>query len=311
MLLKENPYSFLSGQDPFIPIEVENQSRHQYLGKIQFDLKHEGFVGIPHGGIGMGLCLDAWRNIGEPDYPVTVNFKFGGSGILIGDEAFFEVNVPESSDCSLDVKITKKGDRKPYLRAQIASQKNVETKMPAWLRNYEKFRALPYYRNCFVCGHARNEPGLKRRFRVHDIESAVQVTTPWGFDPEDFDRAQFFLISREELHPATLISIFDENTAWAGFMLTKSAGLSVRLDFSLLRPVGKHEKLLFVGEPLGIRGNPTAPRFFNAHGAIFAVNGSGFEPVAFGKGEWIIMQQYTDQIKKNLIPENDWEWIFR
>ncbi len=310
MLLRQNPHSFLSGQDPFMPMEVQAQSDHQYLGKIQFDLRHEGFVGIPHGGIGMGLCLDAWRNIGAPNYPVTVNFKFGGSGISIGDEAFFEINTAGSCDGSLDVKITKKGDKKPYLRAEITSSRNVESRAPAWLGNYENFRALPYYRNCFVCGHARNEPGLQRRFRVHDSPSVIQVTAPWGFDSEDFDRAEFFLISRDELHPATLISIFDENTAWAGFMLTKSAGLSVRLEFSLLRPVGRHEKLLFVGEPSGIRGNPTAPRFFTAHGAIFAVNGSGFEPVAFGRGEWIIMKQYTDQIKKNLIPENDWEWIF-
>jgi hypothetical protein len=40
------------------------------------------------------------------------------------------------------------------------------------------------------------------------------------------------------------------------------------------------------------------------------MNGASVEPVAFGGGEWIIMQQYTEQIKKNLIPENDWEWIF-
>jgi len=93
-------------------------------------------------------------------------------------------------------------------------------------------------------------------------------------------------------------------------MLTKSAGLSVRLEFTLLRPVGRYEKLVFVGEPSGIRGNPASPRFFTAQGIIYAINGASVEPVAFGGGEWIIMQQYTEQIKKNLIPENDWEWIF-
>jgi hypothetical protein len=93
-------------------------------------------------------------------------------------------------------------------------------------------------------------------------------------------------------------------------MLTKAAGLSVRLEFTLLRPVRRDEKLIFIGEPTGIRGNPAAPRFFTAQGAIFSLNGSGPDPVAFGRGEWIIMQQYTDQIKKNLLPENDWEWVF-
>jgi hypothetical protein len=35
------------------------------------------------------------------------------------------------------------------------------------------------------------------------------------------------------------------------------------------------------------------------------------EPVAYGRGEWIVMNAYTDQIKTNLLPEDDWQWIFR
>ncbi len=310
MQLKDNPYSFLTGKDPFMPMRLQAKSNHNYVSKIHFELKHEGFVGIPHGGIGMGLCLDTWRILGNPNYPVTVNFKFGGSGISIGDQAVFEINKRELSSNGINIKITKEGDKKPYLRAEIMEMKPAGDFLPACLGTYENFRALPYYKNCFVCGHSRNDPGLQRRFRVHQTDSIVQVTAPWGFNSDDFDRAEFFLISKDELHPAALISIFDENTAWAGFMLTKSAGLSVRLEFSLLRPVGRHEKLLFVGEPTGIRGAPAAPRFFTAQGTIFSVNGSSSDPVAFGRGEWIIMQQYTDQIKKNLIPENDWEWIF-
>lgn len=310
MFLKDNPRSFLTGNDPFMPVDFQSGSDGKFATAINFDYKHEGFVGIPHGGIGMGLCLDAWRNIGKPFYPVTVNFRFGGTGIFIGDQAIFEVGKLNSSSDGLDIKITKSGDKKPYLRAEIAHAEIVDPQTPTAFLNYDNFRALPYYRNCFVCGHARQDPGLQRRFRVHQDDSVVQVTVPWGDHPDDFDRAKYFLIAKEELHPAALISIFDENTAWAGFMLTKSAGLSVRLEFTLLRPVGRTEKLLFVGEPTGIRGNPAAPRFFTASGTIFSRSGSNFEPVAYGKGEWIIMSHYTNQIKKNLIPENDWEWIF-
>ncbi|MCX5872194.1 MAG: hypothetical protein NTY51_03025 [Deltaproteobacteria bacterium] len=310
MLFKDNPYSFLTGNDPFVPMELQTISDSNYVSKICFELKHEGFVGIPHGGIGMGLCLDAWRKIGKPDYPVTVNFKFGGSGIRIGDEALFQIERLTTSQSGLDMKITKNGDKKPYLRAEITGNQPLESVPTTLLTDYDNFRALPYYRNCFVCGHARTDPGLQRRFRLHQTDSIVQVTVPWGFNSDDFDRAALFLISKEELHPAALISIFDENTAWAGFMLTKAAGLSVRLEFTLLRPVVRNEKLIFIGEPTGIRGNPAAPRFFTAQGTIFSLNGSNPDPVAFGRGEWIIMQQYTDQIKKNLLPENDWKWVF-
>ncbi|MGC8603399.1 MAG: hypothetical protein ACP5VS_06915, partial [Desulfomonilaceae bacterium] len=173
MLVKDNPYSFLTGVNPFMPMELQTKSEQQYVAKIYFDFKHEGFVGIPHGGIGMGLCLDTWRNIGVSNYPVTVNFKFGGSGISIGDQAYFEIDKPKSVDQGLHIKITKEGDKKPYLRAEIAQTKETKNFLPTWLGNYEKFRALPYYKNCFVCGHSRKEPGLERRFRVHEDDHIV------------------------------------------------------------------------------------------------------------------------------------------
>jgi hypothetical protein len=137
------------------------------------------------------------------------------------------------------------------------------------------------------------------------------VTTPWGDDSDDFDRAAFFLLDDQELHPTALISIFDENTAWAGFMVTRSAGLSVKVEFTLMRPVRLNEKLLFVSEPSGIRGNPKSPRFFLAAGKILSLRDpQNPEVVAYGKGEWIILDQYTDQIKTSLLPHDDWSWIF-
>jgi len=87
--------------------------------------------------------------------------------------------------------------------------------------------------------------------------------------------------------------------------------LSVRVDFTLIRPVAKNEKLLFVGKPAGIRGNSRAPRFFLGEGAIFSmIDPQSPEIVAYGRGEWVVMNQYTQQIKQSLLPENDWEWIF-
>jgi hypothetical protein len=312
MLLRDNPRSFLTGDDPFLPTVPLETSEGRVDQQLLFELRHEGFVGIPHGGLGMGLCLDAWRRTGMPSYPVSVRFKFGGSGIGISDEAVFSVERKGvGEDSIVSARITKNGDKSPYLRAEIA--RAGATDIPETLRKPppEAFRPLPYYKNCFVCGHHREIVGLQRRFRVHPNDHAPLVTTSWGQNSEDQDRAESFLIGEHELHPAVLISIFDENTAWGGFMRTKSAGLSVRLDFTLLRPVGHDEPLLFMSRPTGIRGNPRAPRFFVAEGSILSLSDATHpEPVAFGKGEWIIMDLYTEQIKKNLLPADDWEWIF-
>jgi hypothetical protein len=153
--------------------------------------------------------------------------------------------------------------------------------------------------------------GLKRRFRAHGPDYRSFTTTPWGSEEDDFDRAEKLLIGKDELHPAVLISILDENTGWAGFMQTRSAGLSVRMNFTILRPVKRTEELLFVGWPTGARGNPNKPRFFSASGVILSMNDPcDPETICHGQGEWIVMNEYTEQIKKHLLPKDDCQWIF-
>ncbi len=311
MLIKPNDGSFLTGDEAFLNLKTLEETSRRLDQEVIFETRHEGFIGIPHGGLPMGLCLDAWRRIGSPGYPVDVRFKFGGTGIAIGDVAVFSVETSRLGEQpSVSARLTKLGDKSPYLRAEItAASINGNGVVPA--KPSADFRKLPYYKNCFVCGHHRTDAGLQRRFRVHGDTGSWVVTTPWGENPDDFDRAKQFLIADGELHPAVLISVFDENTAWGGFMATRSAGLSVRMEFTLLRPVGANEKLLFVGEPTGIRGNPRKPRFFLAEGKVLSMkDAQNPEVVAYGRGEWIIMDHYTKQIKINLLPADDWDWIF-
>jgi hypothetical protein len=312
MFLEHNPISFLSGDNPFLPAKQVDASTHRVDHEVVFESKHEGFIGIPHGGLAMGSCIDAWRRTPSAGYPAQVKFKFGGTGIKIGDEALLSVErAPNGDSPSVVVQITKNGDKTPYIRAEVVRLAQSALDIPLLESPSRESRELPYYRNCFVCGHHRDEPGLERRFRVHPPETGNVVTTDWSAGSDDKDRAGMFLFGSEELHPAVPISIFDENTGWSGFMLTRACGLSVRTSLTLLRPVGRHEPLLFVSRPVRTRGNPTAPRFFIAEGAVLSTaDPANPEPVAFGEGEWIVMREYTDQAKANLLPEDDWQWIF-
>jgi acyl-coenzyme A thioesterase PaaI-like protein len=299
----------LTGNDPFISMSLVDEEPGFIRNKIVYEPKHEGFIGIPHGGLGMGLCVDAWRSLRPPEYPVDIKFKFGGSGISIGDEAHFEVQTG-NGDGRFGARIIKPGDKTPYLKAEFSKAESSDSYASfeeGWGRYY---RSLPYYRNCFVCGHHRTIMGLQRRFEAHDAEGGPIVTVSWG-QGDDYERAGNFLISSDELHPAVITSIFDENTAWGGFMKTRSCGLSVRMDLRLIRPVSRNEELIFVARPTGVRGNPKAPRFYLAEGAVYSLSVTeNPQVVACGRGEWIIMDAYTQQIKKNLLPEDDWQWLF-
>jgi len=311
-LFIHNPNSFISGDVPFIPTRTLAVNDLVMEQELAFETRHEGFIGIPHGGLAMGLCLDAWRRTDLVQYPVEVRCRLGGSGVKIGEVCSFHVeHSSKGYEPRVFASLTKKGERAPYVRAEILpnSWSGPVDVMPD--RPDKVYRRLPYYENCFVCGHHRDTLGLQRRFRAHGPDYHTFTTTPWGAEDDDFDRAGKLLIGKDELHPAVLISILDENTGWAGFMQTRSAGLSVRMNFTILRPVKRTEELLFVGWPTGVRGNPNKPRFFSASGMILSMNDPcDPEPIGHGQGEWIVMSEYTKQIKTNLLPKDDCRWIF-
>ncbi len=307
-----NRWSFLTGREPFIRLVVQQQTDSEFLADLCFEYHHEGAIGLPHGGLAMGLCLDMWRNYGAPEYPVRASFRFGGSGLKIGDCAQLHGTLTqEQRGHVFSASITKCDDKKPYLRAEVVSLKATDSTIPPMTKPGNVTRLLPYYRNCFVCGHHREVVGLQRRFRYHETPEWQGVSVQWGNGDEDQDRARCFLIGERELHPAVITSIFDENTGWAGFMRTKGAGLTVRMELTLLRPVESDDQLLFIGQPHGVRGNANNPRFFNANGMVLSMKAPGGPtPIAMGSGEWIILQSITEQVKQHLLPEDDWQWIF-
>jgi hypothetical protein len=312
LIREHNPHSFLTGDTPFLLILKKRFSPKEFTAELLFEHHHEGAIGLPHGGLAMGLCLDAWRFFDFPTYPVRASFRFGGSGLKLGESAILHAEITNKGQKrQFQATITKQGESRPYLKTVIVpmedeASKNVDLGDPGGVQ-----RLLPYYRNCFVCGRHRDIVGLERRFRFHHSDRFMGVSVCWGDEKDDVERARCFLIGAEELHPAVITSIFDENTGWAGFMGTKAAGLTVRMDLTLLRPLGAQEQLLFVSHPDGVRGNSKNPRFFVARGFVFSLGYSGNPtPVAYGHGEWIILDSITAQVKQNLLPVDDWQWIF-
>jgi hypothetical protein len=259
----------------------------------------------------MGLCLDFFTRISDMDYPVRMDFKFGGTGVALGEPVVVAMEKEPGLGPGAQVRIVKDGDKKPYLYGLFSKSKLDPSLSVPPFDPSSSFRRLPYYSNCFVCGRQRTEPGLERRFRYHHQSDRSETSVVWGGNEEDYHRSGNFLICADQLHPAVILSIFDENTGWAGFMKTSSAGLSIRISLDLLRPVSNNERLVFIGYPQGVRGNSRAPRFFKAAGAVLSIDDRhAVSTVAVGSGEWIIMEKYTTQLKENLFPRDDWNWVF-
>jgi hypothetical protein len=92
---------------------------------VLMDERLEGWIGIPHGGISMGIMmdlamtLDAYPNRDDLRYPVSADFRLAGTSIGIGDLLRFEVlPCPGGAEGSATVD----RDPIPYMTSSIRSR---------------------------------------------------------------------------------------------------------------------------------------------------------------------------------------------
>ena len=275
---------------------------------VLMDLRAEGWVGLPHGGIGMaaivelGSCLDYPGDI--IPHPFTVDYRLGGSRLRVGDRVCIEA---ERAQGGITGKIVPAGCDAPYLSAALSwegreKQDAFKGVLPARFSDIEgRLKPLPYYKNCFVCGVERKEPGLKRKFQLLDSPDEKLIVSLAGFAPED--SGSFYLFQRNGfLHPVALLALLDETLGWAGFMISASGGVTTRISYAFLRKVAVGEKIAVFARGDRLRG--TASRtFYWASGAAAVVKDSGeFEVVASASGQYFGMRELTEQMKTELMP---------
>jgi acyl-coenzyme A thioesterase PaaI-like protein len=286
---------------------------------MDMDVGKEGWVGIPHGGIGMGAILELMPGIGtaapepvEVNYPMTCAFRMGGAEARGGDRVSVSA---EPKDTGISGRISVEGMNMPYITADIACNEDVndpKKSIDDYGRSYVpdgfsriegRMKHLPHYLNCFVCGVERQLPGLKRRFHLWDSDKGRVVCAFAGFNDED--RETFFRFSRNGfVHPMALMAVLDETMGWGGFFASGHGGVSVRLNYKFLRNIKINEKLVFFGRGEKVMGRIDKRMLFWASGCgvVMADDGS-FEKVIESSGQWYAMAALTEQMRDELIPK--------
>jgi hypothetical protein len=287
---------------------------------VFMDRRAEGWIGIPHGGIGMGAILELATLLGGHPrddralYPYSVDFRMGGSAVRVGESLRMEV---ATADEGASGKILVGEDALPYISAAVSYQKDDPEKREM-LMSYlpRSFRdmgrqpiALPYYINCFVCGVERQHPGLRRKFQLLDPKVPGKIVISMaGF--ETGDRETFYRFQRDgKVHPVAFLALLDETMGWAGFMRSASGGVSVRLSYTFYRGAFVDECLVFFARGEKVKGRDGSRVLFWSSGGAAVVGKDGtFEPVAVASGQFLGVPELTDQMRKELIPQ---EWTRR
>lgn len=309
-------HSFLFGADS---VKIRNTT---VSATMVMDAGKEGWIGIPHGGIGMGAIMELVPGIGQSvadgmtiSYPVSCSFRMGGSGARSGDRVFVET-MP--ADNGFTGRISVEGADMPYITGDITCGDragNIDdydrSYVPETFSQIEgQLTHLPHYLNCFVCGVDRQLPGLKRRFHLWKSPYGNIACAFAGFSDEDRD--SFFRFEQNGfLHPMGMLAVLDETMGWGGFLASANGGVSVRLNYKFFRKIGTDEKLVFFGRGEKVMGRIDKRMLFWASGcgAVMRADGS-FEKVMESSGQWYAMAALTEQMRKELIPSSLTEKTF-
>lgn len=283
--------------------------------EILMDSRTEGWVGIPHGGIGMGavvelaMMLNTYPQKGESLYPLSLDYRMGGASIRVEDKV--DVKVAPEADGVVGT-ITTSKDALPYISATIIYSKDDsarETLFGSFLPEQysmieDKLIPLPYYKNCFVCGVERSQPGLKRRFYflASDLSEKIIISRA-GFDTEDKNTFQLFQ-RNHVMHPVAFLALIDETMGWAGFMASACGGVTVRISYTFYRDIKPEERIVVFGRGGKIRGNINSRLLYWASGGAAALKNDGsFEVVIAASGQWFGVSELTEQMKVELMPK--------
>ena len=291
---------------------------------LLMDLRAEGWVGIPHGGISMGaimelaMMLDNYPQNAGSLYPLSAAFRMGGSSAKIGDRLIAEVSEEEGGAAGI---ISAERNLPPYVSASVRYRDTVSNRrdllascIPDRFSDIEnELLPLPYYKNCFVCGVGRSHPGLKRRFHFLDSDETSKkiVVSRVGMDARDSEA--FNLFQRNNIiHPIASLALLDETMGWAGFMASASGAVTVRISYTLYRDIRVGETVVAFGRGDKVRGNAGSRLFFWASGGAAVVNKDGiFETIIAASGQWLGVPELTRQMKIELMPKELTEQAFR
>ena len=283
--------------------------------ELAFDSRTQGWVGLPHGGIGMGAMvelaetLDACPADRGLRYPMVLEYRLGGAPARIGDLAMAEV---AAGDGHVSGRLTIGSEPSPYLTAVIRygirdseGRDDVLTCLPKDASGLLKdWMPLPHYKYCFVCGTEREYPGLRRSFYLLGASlSNKMIVSPIGLDAGDLHTVYRFQ-EHGLIHPLAFLALLDETVGWGGFMASGSGGVTVRIRFTFYRDIRVGERIVIFGRGDRVRGKAPRLLYWGSGGAVAIHEDGRLETVITTSGQYLGVPELTEQMKVELRPRD-------
>ncbi len=265
--------------------------------------RHEGWPGIPHGGVGMSALVELADLLHDESlsFPLLTSFRFGGERLVVGDRVVLDM---KREGEVLSGAIRKDSGGLPYLTARIESgTANVyrdETERLGELLARPVITSsplvMPNFANRIVYSPESQERHRYRTFKFKEVDTErVYMKCSVSDSTESPRGSDINLLAGRHLHPGALITILDETLGWAGFFAAWQGGVTVSISACFMRAILPGENIFAMGVCDRMSGS-FSRKMVECSGAIFVKNGGIPEPAAYSTGKWLTRPEYKEKM---------------
>ncbi len=273
------------------------------------DHRHEGWPGIPHGGVGMTSFIELADIMDGAldEYPWRADFRLGGDTIEIKDDVRIRISRAKSIYIG---EIRKKGGAAPYLCGTLERRTfpALEKEMGMILGLLQKpvrvksSFIIPVFSDMIIFRKQFQSSRLNRTFEMRETaEGGTYMVSLHGDARGLMCCDEMNTIHEDRVHPGALVTILDETLGWAGFLSVWQGGVTVNLSAYFMRPVCAGDYIFSAGLCSAVKGSYRR-KIVSCSGGIFIVRGDEIIPAVFASGRWLTEPEYKERMLRYIMP---------
>ncbi|MCX8123357.1 MAG: hypothetical protein N3F66_04245 [Spirochaetes bacterium] len=260
------------------------------VADVKIEKKHEGWPGIPHGGLAMTTFIELIDIAKEYPalYPHEYRFRFAGERLMCGDVVRCIVN---------------KGDARYYFGTFGKS-----LQLPYCNCRYSEEHVHSYRGE--IVEILKNNMDASTPFIIPNMSTKL-INTSSGqheqrvFYITDYKTDRTYLISHLSgdnnfvqtsdgyVHNGVLSSLLDETMGWSTFLSVWQAGVTVELQITFYDRVSANEAFHVIGFCDDVRGE-YGKKITTAYGGVIALRDGGLAIIALAYGRWLTLPGFKE-----------------
>lgn len=294
---------YCAAEMPFLFSRYE-KSPGRIAAYLDIDTRHQGWPGIPHGGVGITALIELADILAQPclEYPLYLNFRFGGERLVIGERVLLEI--VQNGNVFVG-KMQREGGKQPYLTCEItASAPSLfidESRAIEYLSSQPAANSSPLVMPNFASRiiftpHTQHLHKYRTFYFREKMDGRVYVQCSLT-DCREKDNGIDINRMGEYLHPGAVITILDETLGWASFFASWQGGVTINISAYFPAPITPGGRLYSVGYCERTCGTSQRKIAYSS-GGLFEKKDGSKRLIVYANGRWLTKPEYKEKMLK-------------